>query len=49
MNPNTQKVSDAQMAVGDPAKHPELAGGVTGVDTWGFLRPPERSPGGRAA
>lgn len=36
----------AQMAVGDPAKHPEFAGNVTFVDTRGFWREVDESPKG---
>jgi len=42
------KIHDAQMAVGDPAKHPEFAGNVKSVDTKPFLRAPNQSPGGYA-
>lgn len=34
----------AQMAVSDPAKHPEFAGNVFSVDTRSFYRAPEISP-----
>jgi alpha-galactosidase len=47
MQPNNRKVHDAQMAVGDPAKHPELKGNVTSIDTIPFFLPKEKSPGGR--
>lgn len=47
MNPRQQKVFDAQMAIGDKAKHPEFDGNVITIDTRPFLRPPEQSPGGR--
>jgi hypothetical protein len=42
------KIHDAQMAVGDPAKHPEFAGNVKSVDTKPFFRAPNQSPGGYA-
>lgn len=48
MNADTLKVFEAQMAVGNPNKHPEFAGNVKSVDTRGFYRPAERSPGGQA-
>jgi lysophospholipase L1-like esterase len=47
MAPNTRKVHDAQMAVGDPAKHPEFKGNVASIDTIPFFFPKEESPGGR--
>jgi len=47
MTPNTRKVHDAQMAVGDPAKHPEFKGNVASIDTIPFYFPKEKSPGGR--
>jgi lysophospholipase L1-like esterase len=47
MNPNQQKVFDAQMAVGDPEKHPEFAGNVISIDTRPMIRPAEELPGGR--
>lgn len=37
-------VWEAQMAVGDPAQHPELAGTVASVDTRDFWRGSEESP-----
>lgn len=37
MSGNTLIVHQAQMAVGDPGKHPEFAGTVNTVDTRGFL------------
>jgi len=46
MSGNTLVVHDAQMAVGDTTKHPELAGTVRTVDTRGFWRPVEQSPSG---
>ena len=39
-------VHAAQMAVGDPKQHPELAGTVASVDTRGFWRDPVDSPTG---
>ncbi|HEX5789646.1 MAG TPA: sialate O-acetylesterase [Luteolibacter sp.] len=42
------KIHAAQMAVGDPAKHPEFAGNVVSIDTKPFLRGAEQSPGGYA-
>ena len=42
------KIHDAQMAVGDPAKHPEFAGTVTSVDTTPFFRGPKAGGGGYA-
>lgn len=47
MNANTRKVHAAQLAVGDPAKHPALAGNVATIDTIPFYFPADRSPGGR--
>ncbi len=38
------KILEAQMAVGDPQKHPELAGTVASVDTRRFWREVEESP-----
>jgi len=38
------KILDAQMAVGDPKKHPELAGTVATVDTRDFWREVDDSP-----
>ena len=37
----------AQMAVGDPAKHPNLATNVASVDTTGYWRSTDQSPGGQ--
>ena len=45
MPPNTRKVHDAQMAVGDPSKHPEFKGNVTSIDTIPFFFPREKSSG----
>ncbi len=45
MSGNTLVVHDAQMAVGDPNKHPEFAGTVKTVDTRPFWRTVEQSPG----
>jgi hypothetical protein len=47
MTPNQQKVFDAQMAVGDKDKYPEIAGNVISIDTRPMCRPPAQSPGGR--
>jgi hypothetical protein len=47
MTPNQQRVFDAQMAVGDPQKHPEFAGNVISIDTRPMCRPLAESPGGR--
>ena len=38
---------EAQLAVGDPNKHPEFAGTVAGVETRGFARMKEQSPSGQ--
>ncbi|MBL7189403.1 MAG: hypothetical protein ISS70_24000 [Phycisphaerae bacterium] len=38
------KILDAQMAVGDPKKHPEFAGAVASVDTRDFWREVDESP-----
>jgi alpha-galactosidase len=38
---------EAQLAVGDPKKHPEFAGTVAGVETRGFARTKEQSPSGQ--
>ncbi|MCK4294050.1 MAG: hypothetical protein KAY65_12695, partial [Planctomycetes bacterium] len=38
------KILDAQMAVGDPKKHPEFAGTVASVDTRDFWRQIDESP-----
>ena len=47
MRGNLTKVFDAQMAVGDPKKHPEFAGNVISIDTRKAWRPASMSPGGR--
>lgn len=47
MTPTACKVHDAQMAVGDPAKHPAFAGNVAAVNTIPFYFPPEKTPNGR--
>jgi lysophospholipase L1-like esterase len=47
MTPNTRKVHDAQMAVGDPAKYPAFADNVASIDTIPFYFPKDKSPGGR--
>ncbi len=39
MAPNSRKVHDAQMAVSDPAKHPEFKGNVASIDTIPFFFP----------
>jgi alpha-galactosidase len=39
-------IMDAQMAVGDPAKHPEFAGNVASIDTRDFWREVDESPKG---
>ena len=39
-------IHQAQMAVGDPKKHPEYAGNVTSVDTRDFWREVDESPKG---
>ena len=44
-NPNL--IRAAQMAVGDPEKHPQFKGNVTSVDTRPFFLPSAQSPGGR--
>jgi len=44
---NTLVVHKAQMAVGDPKKHPEFAGTVRTIDTRAFWRGVEVSPGGQ--
>ena len=49
MTPNTRKVIAAQMAMADPARHPEFQGNVSTIDTGVFYRPVAESPGGRAA
>jgi alpha-galactosidase len=38
------QILEAQMAVSDPAKHPEFAGNVLTVDTRDFWRSVEQSP-----
>ena len=40
-----QVVHAAQMAVGDPAKHPAFAGTVASVDTTPYFRDNKQSPG----
>ena len=44
MDPKFRRIMDAQMAVGDPAKHPEFAGTVASVDTRDFWREVDESP-----
>jgi hypothetical protein len=46
MQEKFRRIMDAQMAVGDPAKHPEFAGNVASVDTRGFWREVDESPKG---
>jgi len=41
---SAETIFNAQMNVGDPAKHPDLAGTVKSVDTRSFYRAPEVSP-----
>ena len=41
-----RRIMDAQMAVGDPAKHPEFAGTVASIDTRDFWREVDESPKG---
>ena len=41
------RILKAQMAVGDPRKHPEYAGNVTSVDTRDFWREVDESPMGQ--
>ena len=47
-NPGTEgtglQIAEAQLAVGDPKKHPEFAGNVICVDSRGFWPKPEESP-----
>jgi alpha-galactosidase len=42
-----EKHVEAQLAVGDPKKHPEFKGTVAGVETRGFARTKEQSPSGQ--
>ena len=44
MDPGHRMTWEAQMAVGDPNQHPELAGTVASVDTRGFWRDRGESP-----
>lgn len=44
MQDKFKRILDAQMAVGNPQKHPEFAGTVTSVDTRGFWREVDESP-----
>jgi alpha-galactosidase len=46
MQEKFRPIMDAQMAVGDPAKHPEFAGNVASVDTRDFWREVDESPKG---
>jgi hypothetical protein len=41
------RILEAQLAVGDPSKHPEFAGSVTSVDTRNFWREVADSPKGQ--
>ena len=47
-NPGTEsyglQIAEAQLAVGDPKKHPEFAGNVKCIDSRGFWPKPEESP-----
>ena len=47
MTPNKQKVFDAQMAVGNPTRHPEFKDTVISVDTRPMCFPISECPGGR--
>ena len=47
MTPNTRKVHDAQMAVGDSAKHPAFNNNVAAIDTIPFYFLKENPPGAR--
>jgi len=40
------ELCEAQMNIGDPAKHPEFEGTVTSIDTRPFSVPDERAPSG---
>ncbi|MDA7881670.1 Ig-like domain-containing protein [Akkermansiaceae bacterium] len=40
-------IYQAQLAVGDPAQHPEFSGTVASVDTTGYWRELDESPGGQ--
>jgi len=44
MGENYLQILQAQMAVGDPKKHPEFAGAVASVDTRAFWREVDESP-----
>lgn len=44
MQEKFRRIMDAQMAVGDPAKHPEFAGNVASIDTRDFWREVDESP-----
>ena len=44
MSDKYQRILEAQLAVGDPKKHPEFAGTVTSVDTRDFWREIDDSP-----
>ena len=47
MGGNFLKIWEAQMAFGDPARHPDFAGNVLTVDTRDFWRSVEQSPNGQ--
>jgi len=38
------RIAEAQLAVGNPAKHPQFKGNVKAVETRDFWRPAEESP-----
>ena len=40
------ELCEAQLNIGDPAKHPEFKGTVTSIDTRPFVMPDERNPSG---
>ncbi|MFO1486177.1 MAG: protein kinase [Verrucomicrobiaceae bacterium] len=42
-----KQIAEAQLAVGDPGKHPEFAGRVKTVEVRDFWRGPSESPGGK--
>ncbi|MBT8044773.1 MAG: hypothetical protein KJO79_07470 [Verrucomicrobiae bacterium] len=46
-SPDQQKVFDAQMAVGDPERHPEFKGTLRSIDTHPMAYPAKECPGGR--
>ncbi len=43
---SAQTIFDAQMAVSDPARHPQFDGNVASVDARSYWRPSEESPSG---